>query len=99
VVATVERDTLVQAAYAWRGQPPVLQSWRDGGPARHHFELMSPLDSAAHDELLFLDTNPPPAKLASAFTTVELLAKASNGRVTLGLWLLRRTPPPIVTTP
>jgi hypothetical protein len=94
VVATVGRDVLVQAAYAWRRQPPVLQSWREGGVAKHHFELMAPLDSSAHDELLFLDTNPPPAKLASAYDTVEMLAKASSGRVTLGLWLLRRAPLP-----
>jgi len=92
VVATVQRDVLVQAAYAWRQQPAVLQSWRDGGTAKNHFELMSPLDTSAQDALLFLDTHPPPAKLAAAFDTVELLANASSGRVTLGLWLLRRAP-------
>ncbi len=92
VVATVQRDVLVQAAYAWRAQPAALQSWRAGGPARHHFELMQPLDSAAHDTLLFLDTDPPPAELVAKFDSVERLAKAGSGRVTLGLWLLRRAP-------
>jgi 4-amino-4-deoxy-L-arabinose transferase-like glycosyltransferase len=99
VVATVERDVLVQAAYAWRLQPPSLQSWRDGGIAKNHFEMMSPLNSAVHAELLFLGTDPPPAKLASAFADVELLARVSSGRVSLGLWLLRRTPPPEVNRP
>ena len=90
VVATVERDVLVQAAYAWRQQPPVLQAWRAGGPAKTHFELLSPLDTAAHDELLFLDVHPPPAALAAQYRSVVLLAQASRGRVSLGLWLLRR---------
>jgi len=93
VVATVERDVLVQAAYAWRMQPPTLQSWRAGGPAKHHFELMTPLNTAAHDALLFLDTNPPPAQLVAAYGAAEPLAQARSGRVRLGLWLLRRTAP------
>lgn len=93
VVATVQRDMLVFAAYYWRTEPPpLLQSWREGGPIRHHFDLVRPLDVRQHEALLFLDDSPPPAALRATFGSVELLARTRQGRLAPGLWLLRREP-------
>ncbi len=93
-VAVSERDLLVQARYAWRGQGLTVAAWPSEGRPRHHFEQFEPLWQPGQrpEAVLVLTENEPTPAMRQAFAHWQRLDEAHWGRLHLQLWRASATP-------
>ncbi len=93
-VAVSDRDLLVQARYAWRGQGLTVAAWPGEGRPRHHFEQFEPLWQPGQrpEAVLVLTEDEPTPAMRQAFAHWQPLDQAHWGRVHLQLWRASAAP-------